>query len=293
MKKIGLTIICILILGFAKSQTYNNPVTLYSLMNLYQPNLKLNSVELNENYTILNITYTNMNYTDGWVSINKNSFLVDLNTEQKYFMKKVENIKYSPEKINLNLNEKCTFKLFFDKIPETCRQFDFIENELNFDNFKILDICLDIKQIDYAPSIEELKKFMPEIILAYFSDGSSWPKFEEVFSELQKQSKDDLRLKSFIVSDTIFEKASKLNLMTYSFQFNDVKIWLEKNITKESNRLIYIEFKDEYQLNRAISSLTKVFQITKKTGGYYTFPDRLFDTISIIDGKKIAYLSVK
>jgi hypothetical protein len=293
MKKISLTTICILILGFAKSQTYNNPVTLFSLMNLFQQNLKLNSVEINENYTMLNITYTNMDYTEGWVSINKNSFLVDIDTEQKYFLKKVENIKYSPEKTNLKLNEKCTFKLFFDKIPKTCRQFDFIEDELNFDNFKILDICLDFKQIDYAPNIEELKKYMPEIILAYFSDGSSWPKYEEVFGDLQKQSKDDLRLKNFIVSDTIYENASKLDLMTYSFQFNDVKIWLEKNVTNESNRLIYIEFKDEYQLNRVINCFTKVLHIKKETDGYYTFPDRLFDMITIIDGKKIAYLSIK
>lgn len=293
MKKIILTTIYILILGLAKSQTYNNPVTLFSFMNLFQKNLKLNSVEINENYTILNITYTNTEYADGWVSINENSFLKDIDTDQKYFLKKVENIKYSPEKINLKLNEKCTFKLFFNKIPKTCRQFHFIENELNFDNFKILDICLDIKQIEYAPNIEELKKYMPEIILTYFSDGSSWPKYEEVFYELQKQSKDDLRLKNFIVSDRIYDNASKLELMTYSFQFNDVKIWLEKNLTNESNRLIYIEFKDEYQLNRAINSLTKVFQITKETGGYYTFPDRLFDMISIIEGKKIAYLSIK
>jgi len=273
------------------NQTYNNPVTLFTFANVIENNLKLNSVSNYENYTRLSITYTNENSSETWFSINQNSYLTDLSTNQNYFLKKIENIKYSPEKTFLKSKETCTFFLFFEKIPESCRQFHFIENELSMSNFKILNICLDIKQIDYAPNIAELQKYMPDIILTYFSDGATWPNFEEVFSMLKKESANDKRLKNFVVSEKFYDSKSKKDLKTYSFQYNDVKISLEKNLTNETNRLIYIELKDEYQLNRIITCFSIVFKIKKETGGYYTFPDRMLDMISIIDGKKIVYLS--
>ena len=46
--------------------------------------LKLNSVVIDENYTKLNITCTNIDYAGGWFSINNNSYLIDLNTDKKY-----------------------------------------------------------------------------------------------------------------------------------------------------------------------------------------------------------------
>lgn len=274
------------------SQTYTKPVTLFSFDNVIGNNLILDSVVINESYTKLIITYTNTTYEDGWFSINNNSYIVDLKTDKTYKLKKTEKITISPNKTTIGINESKTFNLFFEKIPETCRQFHFIENELASDNFKILNICLDIKQIDYTPNIEELKKYMPEIILTYFSDGTTWPKFEEVFNVLKEQSLSDSRMKNFKISEKIYDKENKLDLITYSFEYNEVKIFLEKNTTYDKNRMIYIQFGSEYSLNRVINCFTKVFQIKKESGGYYTFPDRVIDMISIIDGKIIGYLSV-
>lgn len=274
------------------SQTYYKPVTLFSFDNVIGNNLILESVVINESYTKLVITYTNTKYEEGWISINNNSYLVDLKTKKNYKLKKTENISISPNKTNMNINESKTFNLFFEKIPETCRQFHFIENEIAPNYFKILNICLDKKQIDYTPNIEELKKYMPEIILTYFSDGTSSPKFEEVFNVLKEQSLSDSRMKNFKISEKIYDKENKLDLITYSFEYNEVKIFLEKNTTYDKNRMIYIQFGSEYSLNRVINCFTKVFQIKKESGGYYTFPDRVIDMISIIDGKIIGYLSV-
>ncbi|MEO9257813.1 MAG: hypothetical protein ABI207_05485, partial [Crocinitomicaceae bacterium] len=233
MKKMILTSICIMLLGITFGQTYNNPVALFSFYNNIGNNLKLNSVVIDENYTKLNITYTNTEYAGGWYSINNNSYLVDLNTNKKYILKKAEKITISPAKTTIGLNESSTFTLFFEQIPKNCRQFNFIENELNSSNFKILNINLDIKQIDYTASIEELKKYMPEIVLTYFSDKISWPIFEEVFNLLKEESANDLRLKNFIISDKTYDKADKVDVLMYSFAFNEVRIFLEKNITND------------------------------------------------------------
>lgn len=274
------------------SQTYIKPVTLFSFDNVIGNNLILDSVVMNESYTMLTITYTNTENENGWFSIDKNSYLLDIKTNRKYKLKKAEKILISPNKTNIDLNESKSFNLFFEKLPKTCRQFHFIETELVSDNFKILDICLDKKQIDYIPNIEELGKYMPEIILTYFSDGNSWPKFENVYNVLKEQSSTDSKMKNFNISEKIYDKESKLDLIIYSFEYNDVKIFLEKNTTYDKNRMIYIEFVNEYSLNRVINCFSKVFQIKKESGGYYTFPDRIVDMISIVDGKIIAYLSV-
>ena len=136
------------------SQTYSKPVTLFSFYNIFGNNLILDSVVNNGSYTKLITTYEN-----GWFSINNNSYLVDLNTNKNYKLIKTEKITISPNKTTIGINESKSFSLFFEKLPETCRQFHFIENELASDNFKILNICLDKKQIDYTPNIEELKLF--------------------------------------------------------------------------------------------------------------------------------------
>jgi hypothetical protein len=282
-----------MILGITFGQTYNNPVALFSYYNAIGNNLKLNSVVIDENYTKLNITYTNTEYVGGWFSINNNSYLIDLNTDKKYMLKKVEKITISPAQTSIQLNESRTFTLFFEKIPKTCRQFHFIEDELTFSNFKILNVCLDIKQIDYAPSIEELKRYMPEIILTYFSNGPSWIRFEEVFDRLKAESASDLRFKNFIISDKTYDKEYKVDIVMYSFAFNDVRIFLEKNITNDINRTVYIKFDSEYNLTRMMNCFTKIFHIKEEIVNAYIFPNRYDAAIYILNDKMIGYRSIK
>ncbi|MFA7689317.1 MAG: hypothetical protein WCX96_04455, partial [Bacilli bacterium] len=128
-----LLIACLLLGNYLFSQKYENPVTLFSFYNVTENNAILNSVENDANFTKLNITYQNKNYVGGWTRISQNSFLVDVKTNTKYYLKKVENITISPQKTNIDLNEKLTFTLYFEKIPKKCRQFHFIEEELSFD----------------------------------------------------------------------------------------------------------------------------------------------------------------
>lgn len=107
----------------------------YSSEELYT---KIDNVTVTDSYTIVEMSWFNNEYIDGWVNIDKAAVIVAQG--KKYALIKTENISYAPEKTEVGYGQTIKFKLYFQPIPKNTVSFDLIENESS--EWKFYDIEL-------------------------------------------------------------------------------------------------------------------------------------------------------
>lgn len=107
----------------------------YSSEELYT---KIDNVTVTDSYTIVEMSWFNNEYIDGWVNIDKAAVIVAQG--MKYALIKTENIPYAPEKTEVGYGQTIKFKLYFQPIPKNTVSFDLIENESS--EWKFYDIEL-------------------------------------------------------------------------------------------------------------------------------------------------------
>ena len=115
-------------------RTYDYPL----ISSSYDKSLKLHSVAINSNETVLTLSCKN-DYLGGWMNIDENAYIVANGC--KYTLIRVEGITYSPGYTYFSYRgESKTFRLHFQAIPKNTTSIDFIENENS--NWRMYGISL-------------------------------------------------------------------------------------------------------------------------------------------------------
>ena len=89
-------------------------------------NLVIKRVQVASNRTIVDLEYTNLEYSRGWISINHDTYITSDSGDKQRLMMTV-GIPFSPQKRYLSFREKVTFRLIFPAISSNTSDFDLIE----------------------------------------------------------------------------------------------------------------------------------------------------------------------
>ena len=88
--------------------------------------VKIEKVTVTNEYTIVEMSWFNDVYHDGWGSIDKETSIYIY--KEKYTLLKKEGITFSPEKTSVGYREKLNFTLYFQPIPKDTKKFNIVEN---------------------------------------------------------------------------------------------------------------------------------------------------------------------
>lgn len=109
------------------SSTRNIIISNPNVSNSYSNNSDITKVTISDNYTIIEISYTNRYDSGGWCSIGKNTYISA--NGNNYTMTKAEGIKVSPDRTNFSYSgQKISFKLYFPPIRKSTDKINLIES---------------------------------------------------------------------------------------------------------------------------------------------------------------------
>lgn len=98
--------------------------------------LKVTRVLITLAQTIVELEYDNTINQSGWISIDKDTYIVSYDTGEKYKMVKSEGIPIDPQKYHFSsAREKVNFRLIFPALPKNTTKFNLIENDNSTWNF--------------------------------------------------------------------------------------------------------------------------------------------------------------
>lgn len=89
--------------------------------------VRIFGIEANERFTAVYMSWTNTQYHGGWYHINKDSYISDPKTGEKYALKTTENCAITPEKTMIDYGQTKEFTLYFEPIPADVTLIDIIE----------------------------------------------------------------------------------------------------------------------------------------------------------------------
>lgn len=117
-------------IDFSESLVYSEVYTSPTIKKGSKPNLKIVGVETTNESTIFYMEYTNTQYvSDGWYSIDPDTYIRDKNTGRTYTLLSASNCAISPRKTSIEKGETAKFALFFPAISKGCNSVDFVESE--------------------------------------------------------------------------------------------------------------------------------------------------------------------
>lgn len=88
---------------------------------------KIRKVIMTNDYTIVEMSWLNERYFDGYVNIDREAAIYAKNN--KYKLLKTEGIAFAPERTNVEFKQTAVFRLYFEPMPKKTISFDLIENE--------------------------------------------------------------------------------------------------------------------------------------------------------------------
>jgi len=107
------------------SQVYESPIA----GKQSHPDLKINTIEITTEYTIIHLSITNQLNTGGWFCADKNIYIKNSKGLEEYQLLRSENIPICPNKFEFtNKREVLEFILYFPPINKEIRFLDLIEN---------------------------------------------------------------------------------------------------------------------------------------------------------------------
>ena len=125
MKKILLFLIGLLSIYQTFSQVYESPIA----GKQSHPDLKINTIEITNEYTIIHLSITNQLNTGGWFCADKNIYIKNSKGLEEYQLIRSENIPICPNKFEFtSKGEVLEFILYFPPINKGIMFLDLIEN---------------------------------------------------------------------------------------------------------------------------------------------------------------------
>jgi len=125
MKYILFLIICLFSTLMAFSQVYESPIA----GKQSHPDLKINTIKVTTEYTIIHLSITNQLNTGGWFCASNSIYLKNSKGLEEYQLIRSENIPICPNKYEFkSKGEVLEFILFFPPINKEIRFLDLIEN---------------------------------------------------------------------------------------------------------------------------------------------------------------------
>lgn len=85
------------------------------------------SVDISAQRTAIRMSWTNTQYSDGWYSIDKNTYIQDKSSGEKYTLVTTENCALSPNKTNIGYMQTKEFVLYFPSLPASVTTIDLCE----------------------------------------------------------------------------------------------------------------------------------------------------------------------
>jgi len=125
MKKLLLILIGLLLFQSTYSQKYESPIA----GKQSHPDLKINTIEITTEYTIIHLSITNQLNTGGWFCADNNIYIKNSKGIEQYMLLRSENIPICPNKFEFTTKgEVLEFILYFPPINKEIRFLDLIEN---------------------------------------------------------------------------------------------------------------------------------------------------------------------
>ena len=192
--------IFILIANSISSQVYLDPNPVLCAYNFFQcEKLYIEKIELTETATIVHYKYA---VSSEWANIRKETCIFDFSNGKKYHLLKTEGLPIAPEKYYFKESQIFKFKLHFERIPDTLRQFDIIE--CWDDNcFNILDVSLDLSNEKANHISKYVNDNIPFKLWQFFYASINESSIDESF--YQELMKDE---KTFDIEDKYFDPDS-------------------------------------------------------------------------------------
>lgn len=270
MKNVFLFLISFLSLN-VYGQVYLNPHIVLCPQNFFRSkNLSLDKIEITSNETILYLTHAVLTE---WVNIRKDVCIQSLDGTEKYSFIKAEGIPVAPEKYYFDKTTPyLKFKLFFEKIPSTLKQFDLIECPESDNCFNLYDISTKFsfeKEKEYSEYIE---KYLPFTLWKHFyispkgeSNGNS---FDDIFySELVKMNN------VFNLNEFYQEPTKELNfrarIISFLYNGNLLTVTFDSKKSLYNLKFVRIDFKTENEATLFLKGFSEYFHMKKVTDTSY------------------------
>lgn len=126
-------------LSVAFGQKYDNPIA----QKVTHPELKIKSIEITENNTVISLKVTNKRDHDGWFCADENIYIKNSKGTEIYHLIKSENIPTCPEQFKFSyVGQELNFTLYFPPISNQIQSLDLIEDCSNA-CFSFYGIILD------------------------------------------------------------------------------------------------------------------------------------------------------
>ena len=117
-------------IDFSKVKSFNNVIKSPVAKTTKTSDTAIMGIEQTNEYTALYCSYTNTQYpVGGWYSISPDAYLRDKATGKRYKCIATENCAISPDQTQINLNETKRFVLYFQAIPQSAKEIDFVESD--------------------------------------------------------------------------------------------------------------------------------------------------------------------
>lgn len=114
-------------------------------------NLKIMSIDVTNEKTVLHLKYQNLEYDNGRYSIDPATYIHDPNTGKTYKLLSADNCAVLPQHTSIEKGFAAEFSLIFPAIPETCRQINFIESSES--SWNMYGIALDLQPLSNSETL--------------------------------------------------------------------------------------------------------------------------------------------
>lgn len=91
--------------------------------------VELLGIELTDRYTAVYLSWTNLQYQEGWYNIDRNTYIIDKLTGKRYILKDTENCAVAPYKTSIAYKQTQQFVLYFEPIPVSTTFIDLMESD--------------------------------------------------------------------------------------------------------------------------------------------------------------------